>query len=191
VVEDDPDLQGLVEDLDCYRYHYYHNDYPLWPSSRMRDVRRVLGAPDARTQPPDASGNVVWWYGESFVVFRDRRVVAWKENDTPLEFGLEVAPRHYLPNSAFVDVAPTPVVRSVLGVGGPGPTDGSGAASITLLAAGDPHEVYQIIQYFHVVREGGAAAAIEKANLLFTAKQIASASASRRRGTSPRKSSHR
>src|SRR5690242_21712137 len=55
VVEDDEDLQGLVEDLDCYRYHYYHNDYPLWPSSRMRDVRRVLGAPDARTQPPDPS----------------------------------------------------------------------------------------------------------------------------------------
>jgi hypothetical protein len=48
-------------------------------------------------------------------------------------------------------------------VGGPGPADGSGAASITLLAAGDPHEIYQIIQNFHVVREGGAVAAIEKA----------------------------
>ena len=48
-------------------------------------------------------------------------------------------------------------------VGGPGPTDGSGAASITLLAAGDPHEIYQIIQHFHVVREGGAVAAIERA----------------------------
>jgi hypothetical protein len=48
-------------------------------------------------------------------------------------------------------------------VGGPGPTDGSGAASITLLAAGDPHEIYQIYQNFHVVGEGGAAAAIEKA----------------------------
>ncbi|HEY7312874.1 MAG TPA: hypothetical protein VH643_26155 [Gemmataceae bacterium] len=48
-------------------------------------------------------------------------------------------------------------------VGGPGPTDGSGSASITLLAAGDPHEIYQIIQHFHVVREGGAVAAIERA----------------------------
>ena len=48
-------------------------------------------------------------------------------------------------------------------VGGPGPVDGSGAASITLLAAGDPHEIYPIMQHFHVAREGGAAAAIEKA----------------------------
>ena len=50
-------------------------------------------------------------------------------------------------------------------VGGPGPglVDGSGAASITLLAAGDPYEICHILQHFHVVAEGGAAAAIEKA----------------------------
>ncbi|HTU21145.1 MAG TPA: hypothetical protein VMG10_24035 [Gemmataceae bacterium] len=48
-------------------------------------------------------------------------------------------------------------------IGGPGPAKGSGVASITLLAAGDPHEIYQIYQNFHVVHQGGAAAAIEKA----------------------------
>jgi hypothetical protein len=48
-------------------------------------------------------------------------------------------------------------------VGGPGSADGSGAASITLLAAGDPYEIYQILQHFHVVRRGGAVVAIEKA----------------------------
>ncbi|HTT92912.1 MAG TPA: hypothetical protein VMF65_25380 [Acidimicrobiales bacterium] len=48
-------------------------------------------------------------------------------------------------------------------IGGSGPGNGSGVASITLLATGDFPELYPIYQNFHVVPEGGAAAAIEKA----------------------------
>jgi hypothetical protein len=48
-------------------------------------------------------------------------------------------------------------------VGGPGPVAGSGVASITVLAAGDSHEIYRIYQNFHVAQKGGAGAAIEKA----------------------------
>jgi hypothetical protein len=48
-------------------------------------------------------------------------------------------------------------------VGGPGLEEGSGVASITCLAAGDLHEILPIYQSFHVVLEGGAAAAIGKA----------------------------
>src|SRR5262249_27936904 len=48
-------------------------------------------------------------------------------------------------------------------IGGPGPVAGSGVSSIPRLAAGHPPEVYPIYQKLHVVREGGPAAAIEKA----------------------------
>jgi hypothetical protein len=48
-------------------------------------------------------------------------------------------------------------------VGGPGPTDDSGVAVVTTLAAYNSNEICESCQNFHVARTGGPAAAIDKA----------------------------
>jgi hypothetical protein len=48
-------------------------------------------------------------------------------------------------------------------VGGPGPTPGSGVASIATLAVFDPSERCDSCTVFHAVREGGPTAAVVKA----------------------------
>jgi hypothetical protein len=108
VEENDDDVASLVDDLEDYRTQFYRDELPIRYGAPMKRVKHVLGPPDVATYPPDGMGRVLWWYGDSFVVFRDRRVVAWEENDKKLAFGLEVAPRDYLPKSAYRQIAPPP-----------------------------------------------------------------------------------
>src|SRR5262245_51789688 len=139
VEENDDDVASLVDDLEDYRTQFYRDELPIRYGAPMKRVKHVLGAPDVATYPPDGAGRVLWWYGDSFVVFRDRKVVAWEENDKPLEFGLEVAPRHYLPKSAYRDLAAAPPGSVLAPGGGAGvglsPTDRARTLYLQALAA--------------------------------------------------------
>jgi hypothetical protein len=127
VVEEDEELQDLVDDLEDYRVQFYRNELGLRFGWSKRRVRRVLGRPDVATRPPDGAGRVLWWYGDSFVVFRDKQVVAWEQNSVKLPFGLDVAPRDYLPRSAYRDVGPA----TVTGILTPPPAGGPGLPGTT------------------------------------------------------------
>ncbi len=106
VLAQDEEIADLKGDLDEYRYKFYRGELALRYGDRMWRVRRELGDPDAETGRPDGTGHVVWWYGKSFVLFKDRAAIGWEQNDEELPFGLEVAPRHYLPVRAYRDVNP-------------------------------------------------------------------------------------
>lgn len=105
IVEQDEDIQDLMDDLEEYKYRLWHGEIPLQFGARKKHVLRYMGAPDVRSGP-DGVGRDVWWYGKSFIVFKERTVIAWQQNDTELPFGLQVAPRDYLPRTAYRDPGP-------------------------------------------------------------------------------------
>jgi hypothetical protein len=116
MIEEDPEIRALVDDLDDYRRRFYRNELPLRYGARPKIVKRRMGEPDIRSYP-DPVGRTVWWYGDSYVVFKDQRVVGWEEKCQPLAFGLDVAPRHYLPRRAYRDLPPDDQGATILAPG--------------------------------------------------------------------------
>lgn len=132
MLEEDPEIRALVDDLDDYRRRFYRNELPIRYGARAKIVRKEMGQPDIRSYP-DAVGRRVWWYGDSFVVVKDQRVIAWRENCTPLAFGLDVAPRHYLPRRAYRDLPPDDQGETILAPGALG-APGAAAAEAAVAA---------------------------------------------------------
>lgn len=167
ILEDDPEIADLNQDLDEYRLRFYRDELELRYGARMRDVRRAMGTADPKSYV-DGMGHRVWWYGNSYVVFRDKRVIAWQENDVELPFGIEVAPRHYLPRAAYKDIPPDTAPGSVLnpqaGMGGQGASAGGPALNqIPGLSGTDRARITYLQALRQVEITGGSAQSIADA----------------------------